>query len=87
MNQLPAVAEVRQDLKLRRGADDLSTSEKEGDMITMNLNQDVILCLCQLHHSQKSRSSLGQILGDLEQNIVLAPTGALLYRSCAALCT
>ena len=51
MNQLPAVAEVRQDLKLRRGADDLSTSE---NMITMNLNQDVILCLCQLHHSQKS---------------------------------
>ena len=56
-------------------------------MITTNLNQDVILCLCQLHHSQKSWSSLGQILGDLEQNIVLAPAGALLYRSCEALCT
>ena len=31
MNQLPAVAEVRQDLKLRRGADDLKVTHDHNE--------------------------------------------------------
>ena len=72
MNQLPAIAEVGQDLKLSKekkaymsGLDKHQRSEGH----TMNLNQDVVLCLCQLHHSQKSSPGLGQILGHLDANI------------------